>query len=280
MIIAVASGKGGTGKTLISTNLASVIDKSVQFLDCDVEEPNAFIFLKPEIKEVRPVEMLVPVVDKAKCDFCKRCADFCAYKAIVVSKNDIKIFKELCHSCGGCKLICPNHAITEVPFKIGNLYKGNADKMDFVYGELDIARPLAVPVIKSVKKEMKKDRVVIIDSPPGASCPVVESVIGADFVLLVTEPTPFGAHDLRIAVEVIEQLKIPMGLVINRADLGDKTLLDFIHDHKIPVLLEIPFRTEFAEIYSQGKLLVNEFPEYREKFRKLYLEIERIIGHG
>jgi MinD superfamily P-loop ATPase len=279
MIISVASGKGGTGKTLVSTNLVlSIDDRDMQFLDCDIEEPNAYIFLKPEIKITRPVEVLVPQFNEEKCTHCKKCSDFCAYSAILVSPKKVQLFPELCHSCGGCALICPEGAISEVPFKIGNLYIGQSKNIDFVYGELDVSRPLAVPVIKEVKTQINTNKTVIIDSPPGASCPVIEAVKGSDFVILVTEPTPFGLHDLTIAVEVVSQLNIPMGVVVNRSDLGSLEVWDFLAKKEIPVLLEIPFDKQIAELYSKGIPFSTAEIKWRDKFRTLFQNIERLVS--
>jgi MinD superfamily P-loop ATPase len=279
MIISVASGKGGTGKTLISTSLAlSIIDKEIQFLDCDVEEPNAFLFLKPVIKEVIPVEMPVPDVNEEICTHCKKCAEFCEFSALLVSPNKVQLFPELCHSCGGCALICPVDAITEIPFRIGSLKIGNASNIDFVYGELEVSKPLSVPIIREVKRKIKKDKLVIIDSPPGASDPVIAAVSGSDFTILVTEPTPFGLHDLKIAVDVIKQLKIPFGVIVNRANLGDRKVYDFCKEKNIPVLLEIPYYRKIAELYSNAIPFITVMDEWKEKFRKFYFDIERIIG--
>lgn len=275
MVIAVASGKGGTGKTFISTNLAlSIGNEYVQFLDCDVEEPNAYIFVKPKIELKNPVNVLVPEIDDTKCTRCKKCSQFCAYNAILVSSKGAQVFPELCHSCGGCSILCPTGAIKEVPFKIGNLYKGHSKNIDFVYGELEVSKPLAVPVIREVKKHINKSRTVIIDSPPGTSCPVVETVKDSDFVLLVTEPTPFGLHDLKIAIEVVSQLNIPLGVVINRSTLGNKEVWEFLDKKNIPVLLEIPFDRKIAELYSEGKVPVENDTSLRTKFESLYEKIK------
>ncbi|MGB9794298.1 ATP-binding protein [Caldisericum exile] len=279
MIISVASGKGGTGKTLISTNLAlSLKDKNIQFLDCDVEEPNAFLFLKPEIKEEIPVEMLVPIVEEEKCTHCKKCAEFCEFSAILVSPNRVQIFPELCHSCGGCALVCETNAIKETPFRIGSVKKGNSSHIELVYGELEVSKPLAVPIIRKVKDNTDKNRLVIIDAPPGASDPVIASVKGSHFVILVTEPTPFGLHDLKIAVSVIKELQIPHGVVINRANIGNKDVYEFCKSNGIPILLEIPYDRHIAELYSRAIPIVEVMNEWVEKFQKLYSDIERMIA--
>ncbi|MGC8943038.1 MAG: ATP-binding protein [Caldisericia bacterium] len=278
MIISIASGKGGVGKTFVSTNLAlSIEEENVQFLDCDVEEPNAHIFLKPQIELIEPVNVLVPEVNENKCTYCNKCSEFCAYNAILVSPKKIVIFPELCHSCGGCSLVCTVNAIKEIPFKIGNIYKGKYQNIDLIYGELDVTRPLAVPIIKEVKKRIDKEKIVIVDCPPGASCPVIESVKGSDFVILVTEPTPFGLHDLKIAVDVISGLKIPFGVIINRSDIGNKDLWDFLERKNITLLLEIPFNRRIAEFYSNGIPVISYMPNLKEKFKILFEKIKMMV---
>jgi MinD superfamily P-loop ATPase len=278
MIISVASSKGGTGKTLVSTNLAlSLEDKEIQFLDCDVEEPNAFLFIKPQIDNVMEVEMPVPEVDEELCTHCKKCAEFCEFSAILVSPEKVQIFPELCHSCGGCVLVCPVHAMKERPFRIGSLKMGKIGNIDFVYGELEVSKPLAVPIIREVKRKTNKDKLVIIDSPPDASDPVIASVSGSDFTILVTEPTPFGLHDLKIAVDVLEQLKIPFGVVVNRANLADTRVYNFCKEKNIPILLEIPYDRKIAELYSKAVPFIKVFEMWKDKFRKLYEDIERIV---
>ena len=277
MIVAVASGKGGTGKTTVAVNLALSIE-NVQFLDCDVEEPNAHLLLHPKVSRREPVYIPVPVVNEQLCDYCGKCSEFCEYNAIFVSSNKILIFPELCHSCGGCAIVCPKKAISEEQHKIGTLNFGSSGDVELVYGELEVGEPLAVPVIKAVKKQMKPDGNVVLDSPPGTSCPVIETVKGSDYCVLVTEPTPFGLHDLKITVEVLEDMGVPFGVVVNRAGIGDKKVYEYCREKDIPVLLEIPYQRDIAEFYSRGVPFSLEIPEWKEKFRTLFERIKESVG--
>ena len=265
MIIAVASGKGGTGKTTVAVNLA-LSNSNTQLSDCDVEEPNAHIFIKPKIKNKELISIPVPEVDKSKCDGCGRCQEVCAYNAIAVVNKKVLIFPELCHGCGSCGYFCPQHAIKEINKEIGSVEIGKRDNLLFVHGKLNIGEAMSPPLIKAVKKHVDPTRVNIIDAPPGTSCPVITSIEGSDFCLLVTEPTPFGLNDLILAVEVLRKLDIPFGVVINRSDLGDKKTDDYCSQENIPVLMRIPFKREIASAYSKGISIVEALPEYKKDF--------------
>jgi len=275
VVISVASGKGGTGKTTVAVNLALSLG-NIQFLDCDVEEPNAYIFLKPEIIHTQSVGVLVPRVDEKKCTYCGRCAKFCSYNAIAVVKGKVLFFPELCHNCGGCTLVCPEGAIKEVTRQKGVVKKGVAGSIHFIQGELTVGEAVSPPLIREVKKIASNSQTTIIDVPPGTSCPVVESIKGSDFCILVTEPTPFGLNDLTLAVKVVRKLKIPFGVVINRANVGDRKVDEYCEREKIPILMRIPMDEEIAIAYSKGIPVIEVKPEYKEDFIALYKKIEVI----
>lgn len=277
MIISVASGKGGTGKTTVSTNMAVAIDREVKFLDCDVEEPNAHLFLHPEVTRTETVATPVPKVDAALCNQCRKCMDICRFNAITVVGEKVLVFPELCHSCGGCMLVCPEGAISETDRELGCIEYGACDHIAFAHGKMRIGEAMSPPLIKEVRKNEDRNALTIIDAPPGTSCPVIAAIHEVDFVLMVTEPTPFGLHDLKLAVEAVKLLGIPSGLVINRSDLGNREVYDYAKEQQIPILLEIPFDRKIAETYSAGKMMVKEMPEWKEKFAQLFEDIEHIV---
>ncbi len=288
MVIAVASGKGGTGKTTIAINLALSLG-NVHFLDCDVEEPNAHIFLKPEITHTEWVNIPVPKVNEDRCTYCGKCAEVCVYNAIAVIKEKVLLFSELCHGCGGCSLLCPEDAIEEINRPIGILEKGKANSILFTHGKLNLGEALAVPLVRAVKRAspeinpnnnqaISSNQVTIIDVPPGTSCPVIESVKKSDFCLLVTEPTPFGLNDLILAVETLKKLIIPFGVLINRADVGDKKTDEYCQREKIPILMRIPMDRDIAMAYSQGIPMIEVKPEYKKEFLNLYKKMEELTG--
>ncbi len=276
MIISVASGKGGTGKTTVATNLAVSLETDVQLLDCDVEEPNSSLFIRPDIEEVNTITTPVPKVDMGKCSLCGKCGEICQFKAIVVVGKTVLTFPELCHSCGGCIEVCPEKAISEAERELGTIKRGHKNGLEFVQGELRIGEAMAPPMIKKVRGYTRPESVTIIDAPPGTSCPVIASMNGADFVLLVTEPTPFGLHDLKLAVGAVRVLGIPCGLVINRSGIGNDDVKRYAEDEGVPLLLEIPFDRQIAEAYSRGEMIVEVIPEWKDKFRNLYNKIREI----
>ena len=276
MRIAIASGKGGTGKTTIATNLALTLSqdaKRVRYLDCDVEEPNGHIFLKPRIQRTKTVAIPVPQVDLERCTGCGQCGQICEFSAIVCINKKILTFPELCHGCGGCTLVCAEKAISEMPREVGVVEEGDRDGIEFVHGRLSIGEAMAPPLIREVKRSLPGEGVAIIDAPPGTSCPVIEAIKGVDFVLLVTEPTPFGLHDLRLAVEVVRALRIPLAVFLNRCDLGDAEMRRFCEGEEIAILSEIPEDRRIALAYSRGEMAVRVIPEYRKIFRSLFESI-------
>jgi MinD superfamily P-loop ATPase len=291
MIITVASGKGGTGKTTVATSLVlSIADESQNgaasrgapstplFLDCDVEEPNAALFLKPVIDRCAKVGIPIPKVALDRCTFCGRCAEVCVWHAIAVVGEKVLVFPELCHGCGSCALNCPENAISEVLNVMGTLETGRAGSIAFGQGTLDVGQAMSVPIIRQLKAEKlvaKDERTAILDAQPGASCPVVETMRGSDYVLLVTEPTPFGLHDLRLAAEVArDELGVPVGVVVNRDGIGDAGVDEYCAAEAIPILMRVPLDRRIGEAIADGQPLVEALPQYRPRFRRLY---ERIV---
>lgn len=279
--IAVASGKGGTGKTTISVNLARVFYGKVQLLDCDVEEPNAHLFLSGVSTSQETITVLVPKVDGSLCNGCGVCARICQYHAIVNLGAEPLVFPDMCHACGGCTRVCPTKAIIEIPHRIGVIEHVTVDNsMSLLQGILDVGRTMAPPLIRAVRSHMNNGVSTIVDAPPGTSCPVIAAVRDTDFVVLVTEPTPFGLHDLRLAVDMVRTLGRPLGVVVNRMGIGDNRVHDYCDQQQIPLLAEIPDDRRIAKVYSRGAIVVDELPEYRELFETLLLNIRhRIIHH-
>ena len=275
MKIAIASGKGGTGKTTVAVNLAQVCGSPVQLLDCDVEEPNAQLFLKGTVRTREIVTIPIPEVDQYLCDACGECGRFCQYHAIVSLKNTPLVFPELCHGCGGCALVCPRMAIRETDRRIGTIEMLEADGVTLIQGRLDVGVATTPPLIRAVKNRVQPGSPVILDAPPGTSCPVVTALRGADFVMLVTEPTPFGLHDLKLAVEMVRQIGISFGAVVNRIGIGDDRVQVFCAQEDVPILVEIPDDRRIAEAYSRGSLIVEALPEYRSLFEGLW---EKTMG--
>lgn len=288
MKVVVASGKGGTGKTLVATSLALVASEQGQttLLDCDVEAPNAGLFLEPEFTHSRDVVNLIPEIDASVCTLSGRCGEVCEYNAIAVLPEEVLVFRELCHGCGSCTLSCPTGAIREIPYPIGVLEFGKAGPIAFGQGILKVGEAMATPIIRQLKKHARQGSletsgVTVLDSPPGTSCPVIETLRGADFALLVTEPTPFGLHDLKLAVEVARDvLHLPVGVVINKDGVGDEGVEQYCRDAGIPILMRIPLERRIAEAYSEGVPLVEAWPEYRDSFAVLLKQIQDAVTGG
>ncbi len=277
MIISIASGKGGTGKTTVATNLALSINSDVQLLDCDVEEPNAHLFIQPTFNKTDTIYTPVPEVDEKKCNLCGKCGEICQFKAIVVIGDVVLPFPELCHSCGGCMAVCPEDAIKEAGRELGIIRRGQRNGLEFIDGKLRVGEAMSPPLIRAVRTFTRPDKFTIIDAPPGTSCPVIAAMKDTDFVLLVTEPTPFGLYDLKLAVGAVKLLNIPSGLVINRSNIGDDKVQMYAEEIGLPILMEIPFDRRIAEAYSKGEMIIEAIPEYREKFQKLYDRIVNLI---
>ena len=276
MIISVASGKGGTGKTTVATNLALSVGSNVQLLDCDVEQPNSHLFIHPVLGHNLTVTTPVPEINLDKCTFCGKCGDLCEFTAITVVGETVMVFEALCHSCGGCMAVCPEKAITEKGRELGVLQKGHRNGIEFIHGKLRVGEAMSPPLIKKVLSYRDPAKLTIVDAPPGTSCPVIETMKPADFVLMVTEPTPFGLFDLKLAVGAARIINVPCGLVINRSDAGDGKVKEYAAAEDIPVLMEIPFDRRIAEAYARGDVLVDVIPEWKAKFLSLYNKIKAL----
>lgn len=269
MKIAVASGKGGTGKTTIATSLALVAGGDACYIDCDVEEPNGHLFLNPVYENTRTFGVLVPNVDYKRCTFCGECQRVCRFNAIAVLPKSVLIFKELCHSCGGCALVCPEKAITESIREIGVVESGKSGEVEFIRGCLNVGEAMSPPLIKDVLSRIPDVEFAIIDAPPGTSCPVIAAVQDADVCLLVTEPTPFGLNDLVLAVEMVKALGLPFGVIINRDGIGDDEVLDYCRRESIPIIARILESRIIAENYSEGRPAVLAIPEMTSTFQEI-----------
>ncbi|SFL75141.1 P-loop NTPase [Halanaerobium salsuginis] len=282
MQLTILSGKGGTGKTTVAVNLALSL-QNVQLLDADVEEPNDYLLLGAEFKSpAQSVEKLIPTVDQDKCTACKLCVNFCQYNALALMLDQLLVFPEICHSCGGCSQICPTGAIKEVGRSLGKISQGvipGYSELEFWQGELNPGEEQAVPVVNQLLKLSKVEKKVIIDAQPGIRCPTIEATAGSDFCLLVTEPTPFGLSDLKLAVELVKQLGLKAGLVINRSEpVYDSLIIDYAAEVGLPILLKIPFERKIAELYARGIPFVREMPGWQAKFSQLYQTIVRRVS--
>ncbi len=278
MKIAVASGKGGTGKTTISTNLALYVSEQgydTVYFDCDVEEPNGHLFLKPLITKKEVSSVPIPVIEESKCNACGECVKFCEYKALVRLGKIVMVFPELCHGCGGCTIVCPHHAIQEQEREIGLIESGNSEKVRFVHGRLNVGESMSPPLIRDVLRQNPNNEVNIIDAPPGTSCPVIASIRNTDFVVLVTEPTPFGLNDLGLALDMIRELGIPHGVVVNRAEDGNRDAESFCENRQVEILAQIDDDRRIAECYSKGELILKSVPGIQKRFEELWQNIRK-----
>ena len=276
MIITIASGKGGTGKTTVAVNLALCIKKA-QLIDADVEEPNANVLLQASFSEEKEVVVAVPKINDDLCTYCGKCSEFCAYNALAVVPKKVLVFADLCHSCKGCEIVCPVDAVGWQNRIVGKIRKGENKGVDIVEGDLNLGESMAIPVIKSVKNEIDSEKNVIIDAPPGTSCPVLESITGSDYVILVTEPTPFGLHDLKLAVDVVRRMNLPFGIIINRDGVGDKRVEFYCQQENIPILLKIPHDMQIASLYSNGEPFVLHMPQLKNAFEQLMERIKQEV---
>jgi MinD superfamily P-loop ATPase len=280
MKIAIASGKGGTGKTTVATNLALLLGErgeGVVYLDCDVEEPNGHLFLKPEITHTQTAWIPVPVVDEASCSACGACVRFCQYRALVRLGEMVMVFPELCHGCGGCAMLCPRHAITETPKEIGTVESGHSGTVAFVHGRLNVGEPMSPPLIREVLAQSMPQAVSIIDAPPGTSCPVIASIRDSDFIVLVTEPTPFGLNDLSLALDMVRELGIPHGVLVNRAEENEGNVREFCDRLGTAVIASIPDDRRAAEAYSRGDMILAAVPDLRSNFSELWQSIRKQV---
>jgi len=272
--LVVASGKGGTGKTTVAVNLA-LSGPGALLLDCDVEEPDGHLFVGTEGELVEDVTLPVARVDKSRCTLCGDCARACQYNAIAVLPEHVMVFDQLCHGCGACSIVCPEDAIFEEARRIGELRRGNGGSVDMMWGVLDVGEAMATPVIRRLKEVAGDDGFQVLDAPPGTACPVVETIRGADYCVLVTEPTPFGRYDLSLAVELLEELRVPCGIIVNR-DRDDGGALDsYLREQGLEVLMRIPDSLDIARLYAQGIPFTEVMPRWRQRFRQLFENLSK-----
>jgi MinD superfamily P-loop ATPase len=277
--IAVASGKGGTGKSTVATNFAYLLSEmyeDVAIIDCDVEEPNCHIFLNPQIEKSETSYLAVPEMSKKLCIGCGKCTEICQFNSLAIVKGKVIVFPELCHSCGGCWIVCPVNAISQGQRDVGVVEQGKSNKLSFIQGKSRIGEAMSPPLIKETKKSGQHHKIQILDCPPGTSCPVITAVDGADFVIMVTEPTPFGLYDLKLAVDVMKKLGKELGIVINRSSENDYLIEDYALSENLEILTKIPDDRRIAECYSRGELVVKALPEYKKSFEPLLKLTERV----
>ncbi len=280
MKIAIASGKGGTGKTTVSASLASVWSRPVIAMDLDVEEPNLHLFLKPQIEGRRKAFLEVPLADESKCNYCRACADLCQFKAISILGNVLLLFTDMCHGCGGCLMVCPENALTPSQRELGEVIWGQSGAMRFLMGRSRVGEAMSPPLMRDVKIELQamlqdSSADVIIDAPPGVSCPAVNAVMDADVIVLVTEPTPFGLYDLELAYEAFLPLGKPMGIVVNRAGIGEETVYEFSRKKNLPIWCEIPYSRDIAMAYAKSNIISKVSAELNFSFVELSTQIQQ-----
>ncbi len=285
MIVSVASGKGGTGKTTVAASLSRVWDRTLTLVDLDVEEPNLHLFLHPVITENSAAHLEIPVIDESRCTSCGQCSDLCQFKAIALMGSILLTFPEMCHGCGGCMAVCPEAALSPGKRELGEISVGHSGPVGFLMGRLRVGEAMSPPLMRMVKAKLSRiigedERDAIIDAPPGVSCPAVSAVMDSDVIVLVTEPTPFGLHDFKLAWEAFAPLGKPMGAVINRAGIGNDEVYRFCTEKRIPLLAELPFDRTIAEAYAHGRVIADVSPQLRGLFGSLRERIHELAGNN